>query len=322
MRVTVTPEQIRSAFEAVKDDPSFDESRGLWERGRPPVEMIQAMCLRPEILRGVRRLRGLRLPGRAARAAGQGAGDHHRVEDATTASSARTRIATSCDIADIVRRAAGRDRAPESLAPRERLAVEYTRAAMADSNHIPEPLARRAAGALQRPGARRADVPDRLHQHAQPVQQLPAGPLQRRVPACCGLRRLTAIDSSRGRSSDAVTGPKGSPARLLPMETADRRQPFDRTKAVRRLSSLTRMTAVAGAIGTVAFGGLAAVTYNGVAASDLASDATTSTTTTAAATSTTSQSSTSQGQETLSQGSTTIESGTSGSGQVSTGGSG
>ena len=55
MRVTVTPDQIRSAFEAVKDDPSFDESRGLWERGQPPVEMLQAMCLRPEILRGVRR---------------------------------------------------------------------------------------------------------------------------------------------------------------------------------------------------------------------------------------------------------------------------
>ena len=27
MRVTVSPEQIQSAFEAVKDDPSFDESR-------------------------------------------------------------------------------------------------------------------------------------------------------------------------------------------------------------------------------------------------------------------------------------------------------
>ena len=50
MRVTVTPDQILAAFEAVKDDPSFDESRGLWERGQPPVEMIQAMCLRPEIL--------------------------------------------------------------------------------------------------------------------------------------------------------------------------------------------------------------------------------------------------------------------------------
>ena len=43
MRVTVAPDQIRSAFEAVKDDRSFNESRGLWERGRPPVEMIQAM---------------------------------------------------------------------------------------------------------------------------------------------------------------------------------------------------------------------------------------------------------------------------------------
>jgi hypothetical protein len=37
MRVTVTPDQIRAAFEAVKDDPSFDESRGLWERGHQPV---------------------------------------------------------------------------------------------------------------------------------------------------------------------------------------------------------------------------------------------------------------------------------------------
>ena len=51
MHVTVTDDQIRDAFTAVKDDPSFDESRGLWDRGRRPVEMIQAMCLRPEILR-------------------------------------------------------------------------------------------------------------------------------------------------------------------------------------------------------------------------------------------------------------------------------
>jgi hypothetical protein len=51
VRVTVTPDQIRAAFEAVKDDPSFDESRRLWERGHAPVEMLQAMSLRPEILR-------------------------------------------------------------------------------------------------------------------------------------------------------------------------------------------------------------------------------------------------------------------------------
>ena len=79
MRVTVSPDQIRSAFEAVKDDPSFDESRGLWERGRPPVEMIQAMCLPPGDPAGICRLRWRRLSRRAAGAPRQGAGDHCRL---------------------------------------------------------------------------------------------------------------------------------------------------------------------------------------------------------------------------------------------------
>src|ERR1044071_6103392 len=63
MRVTVTPEQIEAAFEAVKDDRSFDESRGLWERGHAPVEMLQAMCLRPEILQAFAGLGGSVYPG-------------------------------------------------------------------------------------------------------------------------------------------------------------------------------------------------------------------------------------------------------------------
>ena len=54
MRVTVTPDQIRTAFEAVKDDPSFDESRGLWERGQPPVD-------RAAIVAALRRLSDLML---------------------------------------------------------------------------------------------------------------------------------------------------------------------------------------------------------------------------------------------------------------------
>ena len=70
MRVTVTPEQIRSAFEAVKDDPSFDESRGLWERGHAPVEMIQAMALRPEILRAFAGFGNARLPRRQCSSGG------------------------------------------------------------------------------------------------------------------------------------------------------------------------------------------------------------------------------------------------------------
>ena len=51
MRVSVSSEQIRAAFDAVKHDHSFDESRALWEKGKPPAQMIQAMCLRPELLR-------------------------------------------------------------------------------------------------------------------------------------------------------------------------------------------------------------------------------------------------------------------------------
>ena len=44
------------------------------------------------------------------------------------------------DIADIVADPLVVIERPESLAPRERLAIEYTRAAMANSNAIPPPL--------------------------------------------------------------------------------------------------------------------------------------------------------------------------------------
>ena len=44
MRVTVSPEQIHSAFEAVKDDPSFDESRGLWASGDENRELAGRLC--------------------------------------------------------------------------------------------------------------------------------------------------------------------------------------------------------------------------------------------------------------------------------------
>ena len=142
MRVTVTPDQIRTAFEAVKDDPSFDESRGLWERGRPPVEMIQAMCLRPEILRGFAGFGGCVYPGGLL---------ERRVKElviitASQANDCQFCVHSHCDLVDI----AGilldplvLIEHPHALAPRERLAVEYTRAAMADSNAIPEPLAGR-----------------------------------------------------------------------------------------------------------------------------------------------------------------------------------
>ncbi len=141
MRVTVTPEQIQSAFEGVKDDPSFDESRGLWERGRPPVEMIQAMCLRPEILQAFAGFGNCVYPGGLL---------ERRVKELVIITASQTNACQFCtnshcdlvDIADIVKDPRAAIEHPDSLVSRERIAIEYTRAAMAASNAIPPPLAR------------------------------------------------------------------------------------------------------------------------------------------------------------------------------------
>jgi 4-carboxymuconolactone decarboxylase len=141
MRVTVTPDEIRSAFEAVEDDPSFDESGGLWERGRPPVEMIQAMCLRPEILRAFAGFGGAVYPGGLL---------ERRVKELVIITASQTNDCQFCieshcdlvDIAGILTDPLTLVVEPEQLGIRERLAVAYTRAAMADSNAIPDALTR------------------------------------------------------------------------------------------------------------------------------------------------------------------------------------
>ena len=139
MRVTVTPDQIRSAFEAVMDDPSFDQSRGLWERGQPPVEMLQAMCLRPEILRAFGGFGDGVYPGGLL---------ERRIKELVIITASHTNACQFCtnahtdivDMAGIVDAPLTLIDQPASLAPRERLAIAYTRAAMTDSNAIPEPL--------------------------------------------------------------------------------------------------------------------------------------------------------------------------------------
>jgi len=139
MRVTVTPDQIRSAFEAVKDDSSFDESRALWERGLPPVEMIQAMCLRPEILRGFAGFGSCVYPGGLL---------ERRVKELVIITASQTNECQFCEnshcdlvrIGDIVRDPLAAVADPSGLDVRERLAIEYTKAAMHDSNAIPERL--------------------------------------------------------------------------------------------------------------------------------------------------------------------------------------
>jgi AhpD family alkylhydroperoxidase len=139
MRVQVTPEQIRAAFEAVKDDPSFDESRGLYERGRLPVEMIQAMCLRPEILRGFAGFGNAVYPGGVL---------ERRVKELVIITASNRNECQFCvsshtdlvDILGIVDDPIALITDPAGLPVRERLAIEYTRAAMHDSNAVPEGL--------------------------------------------------------------------------------------------------------------------------------------------------------------------------------------
>ena len=141
MRVTVTPDQIQSAFEAVKDDPSFDESRGLWERGHAPVEMLQAMSLRPEILRAFAGFGGSVYPGGLL---------ERRIKELVIITSSAANECQFCtnahvdivDIWEIVESPLQIIDEPAALAPRERLAIEYTKAVLADSNAIPEPLSR------------------------------------------------------------------------------------------------------------------------------------------------------------------------------------
>ena len=141
MRVTVTPDQIQSAFEAVKDDPSFDESRGLWERGHAPVEMLQAMCLRPEILRAFAGFGASVYPGGLL---------ERRIKELViiTASAANecqfctTAHVDIVDIWNIVETPLAIIDEPAMLPPRERLAIEYTKAVVADSNAVPDPLSR------------------------------------------------------------------------------------------------------------------------------------------------------------------------------------
>jgi alkylhydroperoxidase family enzyme len=141
MRVTVTPEQVRQAFEAVMGDPSFDESRGLVERGGMPVEMLRAMALRPEILRAFGGFGNAVYPGGLV---------ERRIKELVILAASQANKCQFCfsahvdivDIEGIVDDPVPLLADPTRLPPRERVAVEYTQAAMRDSNRLAERLAR------------------------------------------------------------------------------------------------------------------------------------------------------------------------------------
>jgi AhpD family alkylhydroperoxidase len=139
MRVQIDIEQMKHAFDKVKADHSFDESRALFESGKLPAEMIQAMALRPELLRAFGGFGDCVYPGGLLA---------RRIKELVVIESSRANQCQFCTNShlDLVKMiglipdafAALDD--VSTLSQRERLAIEYTRAAMADSNNVPDAL--------------------------------------------------------------------------------------------------------------------------------------------------------------------------------------
>ena len=139
MRVNVSSKQIKSAFEAVKHDHSFDESRALYDQGRLPAQMIQALCLRPEILRAFGQFGDCLYPGGLL---------SRREKELVIIESSRRNACQFCANSHIdLVKMMGVIEEPErsldemsALSDRESLAIEYARAMMTDSNRVPDAL--------------------------------------------------------------------------------------------------------------------------------------------------------------------------------------
>lgn len=142
MRVTVDPDQLRRAFSAVQGSSAFAESARLVADGKRPVEMLQAMSLRPEVLQAFAATSEAIYPGGIV---------ERRVKELIILEASRRNrcqfcteshisIARMLGIADASGDPLALLDAPQSMNERERLAVEYTRAAQQDSNRVPAEL--------------------------------------------------------------------------------------------------------------------------------------------------------------------------------------
>lgn len=139
MRVTVTDEQIKSAFELVRDDPTFAESVRAMESGTRPGEMLQAMALRPELLRGFSALSDGHYPG--------GIVERDLKELVILEASRRNACQFCTGVHVAIARMMGIGDDPIALldqpgkqTDRHRLALEYTRAALDDANRVSDQL--------------------------------------------------------------------------------------------------------------------------------------------------------------------------------------
>ncbi len=139
MRLKIDPERVRTAFGEVRHVKGFEESCALFEGGRLPVEMLQAMSLRPEILKAFGYLGDGIYPG--------GLLERNLKEKVILKAS----MLNGCQFCvnshrEIMRLLGIRQaqieqlEAPENLTDRELLAVRYTDAVIVDSNRVSDEL--------------------------------------------------------------------------------------------------------------------------------------------------------------------------------------
>lgn len=153
MRLTVHPSQFRNVFTSVKDSATFAESAALVAAGGNPVEMLQAMALRPELLKMMAATGEAIYPGGII---------ERSVKEMIILEASRTNACQFCTESHIaIVRMMGLNPSGENplsllddlsrLSRREALAVEYTRAAQADSNRVPAELFERLRAAFSDP---------------------------------------------------------------------------------------------------------------------------------------------------------------------------
>lgn len=138
MRVTVDRDSMRRAFEPLRGSGAFAESAAVVARGGQPVEMLQAMSLRPELLRAFGAISEAIYPGGLVEREVKEfiILDVSRRNHCQFCESSHLAMCRMIGIPEPLRRLDDLD----SLPPRCRVAVRYTRAMIADSNSIPESL--------------------------------------------------------------------------------------------------------------------------------------------------------------------------------------
>ena len=139
MRVPVKSEEVLRVFKQYMHEPGFEESKSIAERGKLPVEMLQAMSLRPEILRAFAGFGNCLYPGGLLERALK----EKVILKASVKNSCQFCVNSHYEIMRMVgipQEQIHHLEDPKNLTEREEVALTYTEAVMKDSNRVSDQL--------------------------------------------------------------------------------------------------------------------------------------------------------------------------------------